>query len=75
MCFSTYNIYTTVQTMKQAHIYTPFDRTCIAKGVPGFLNEGSLCGATVTMATYMIQIALFHKKRMCLVLCYNTKSV
>ena len=50
-------------------------RVVFGNGVSGFLNEGSLCAATVAMATYMIQITLFHKKCMCLVLCYNIKAV
>ena len=32
-------------------------------------------GAAVAMATYMIYTTLFHKKYMCLGLCYNIKAV
>ena len=36
---------------------------------------GSPCSAAVAMATYMIYTPLFHKKYMCLLLCYNIKAV
>ena len=43
--------------------------------MPGFQNVGSPYGAAVAMATYMVYTTLFHKKYMCLGLCYNIKAV
>ena len=61
--------------MQYARIHKLFDKACITKGVPDLLNEGSPYGATVAMATYMIQITLFHKKSVCLGLFYKIKVV
>ena len=36
---------------------------------------GRPCGAAVAMVTRMIYTTLFHKKYMCLGLCYNIKAV